>query len=481
MKVAHMLWHGLLAFGLVVSLGACSSDGDDNPTTPGGGDTTGGDTTGGDTTGGDTTGDDANTITMLMVAPLTGDASGSGEGIRNAARLALSEINYTVGDYTIEIVEIDSISDTAGADSETPDIGAAYRAAMTENNAVAGFLNWHSGIALELMEVAAEAQMAHLFGMGASGAINEKYKSDEKYEVWGAKGWPTPGTYVKSYFDAMACALESTCTDLDTSGAIWEPAHKNIMIVGESGAWGDSFAAGARGVAEDADGYWAQNGWVVALDMKVDADMDASTLAAKADEAAAANVTMVVMTSTADNAYEFIDQLRAKLDNPVIVTEGLGWANTPGITAEGVMDGGWGPYNSDPAAADRIAAFQTNYELEYGSAPSVSTSGFGYDYTNFAISILERALEKSGEITRESVLDIYKTEVQTGTLSYTGGVVMSEYKYTTETAPDPVYELGKYYFPVFQYQDTDSDGALEYKIVYPANLAESSFELPGSN
>ena len=415
-----------------------------------------------------------------MVAPLTGDASGSGEGIRNAARLALSEINYTIGDYTIEVVEVDSISDTAGADSATPDIGAAYRAAMEDNNAVAGFLNWHSGIALELMEVAADGQMAHLFGMGASGAINEKYKSDEKYEVWGAKGWPNPGTYVKSYFDAMACALDAGCSDLDTSGALWEPANKNIMIVGESGAWGDSFAAGARSVAEDATGYWAQNGWVVALDTKVDADMDASTLAAKADEAAAANVSLVIMTSTADNAYEFIDQLRAKLDNPIIVTEGLGWANTPGITAEGVMDGGWGPYNSDPAAADSIAAFQTNYELEYGSAPSVSTSGFGYDYTNFAIAVMERALEKSGEITRASVLDVYKSEVQTGTLTYTGGVVMSEYKYTEETAPDPVYELGKYYFPVFQYQDTDGDGALEYKIVYPANLAESSFVLPGT-
>ena len=84
------------------------------------------------------------------------------------------------------------------------------------------------------------------------------------------------------------------------------------------------------------------------------------------------------------------------------------------------------------------------------------------------------------EITRASVLDVYKSEVQTGTLTYTGGVVMSEYKYTEETAPDPVYELGKYYFPVFQYQDTDGDGALEYKIVYPANLAESSFVLPGT-
>ena len=58
---------------------------------------------------------------------------------------------------------------------------------MEDNNAVAGFLNWHSGIALELMEVAADGQMAHLFGMGASGAINEKYKSDEKYEVWGQR------------------------------------------------------------------------------------------------------------------------------------------------------------------------------------------------------------------------------------------------------------------------------------------------------
>ena len=91
MRVKKTLGYAFLSAMLSVGVAGCSSDGDDST----GGSTTGG-TTGGDTTGGTTGGgDDENVITMLMVAPLTGDASGSGEGIRNAARLALSCLLYT--------------------------------------------------------------------------------------------------------------------------------------------------------------------------------------------------------------------------------------------------------------------------------------------------------------------------------------------------------------------------------------------------
>ena len=445
----------LLAFGV-----ACTSEKNEETTTT------------------DNSSTDEKQISILMVAPLTGDAKKAGEGIRNGSLFRWAENNFMIGDYKVKIVEIDSESDSLGSASESPDIGAKYRAAIEEHQPVAGLLNWHSGIALELMDIEAEYGLPHLFGLAASSKVNEKYHSDPKYKIYGGKGWPQPKTYVKSYFDALECSLTAACTELTREGEPWEPTHKNVMVVSESGPWGDSFDAGASGVIEAQEGYWKKNGWTVALKMKVDAGMDSATLTAKTEEAKAANVSLVVMSSTAENAYEFLNLLKGRLTNEVIIMEGLGWSSTPGVSANGILDGGWGPYNADPAMAQKISDFKSQYELEYGTQPTAGAAGFVYDYTSFAIAVLERALAKHGELTRDSISDISINEVQTGQLTLKNGLVMPEYQYASDTSPDPVYDSSKYYFPVLQYQ-LNTAGEIEAKMIYPKSMADGSYQSPG--
>ncbi len=422
---------------------------------------------------------DGTVIKLGLVAPLTGNASGSGEGLKNGAVLAFSEIDWTIGNYRIELVDIDS--ESANLDSGA--IAAKYQTAVNDQNLVAGLLNWHSSVALELMEVAADARMAHMFPLGASDQINATYDSDpSRYVVWGAKGWPQPGTYVSSYLDLMQCLLTTGCEEAQAQ-TDWTPTFKGIFIATEPGTWGDSFEAGATRKIEEPGSYWATEGWAVAGSLEVLAEDDATTLANKAQSVADANVSVLLMTHTADNMGQFIEQVRLKMDpDPLIIVEGLGWSSasltSAGQSAIGVLDGGYGPYNGAPEVREVVQRFQTQYELDFGAAPSTSSGGLAYDYTRFAIRVLERALEKHGDIDREGVLDIYATEVQTGQLTLDTGVVMSQYVYSSDSVPDPSYGIDTYYFPVYQYQDPNNDGEVDFATVFPAVLRDSEVIVP---
>ena len=415
-----------------------------------------------------------------LVAPLTGNASGSGQQLRNAAYLAFDEINWTIGRYTIELVDIDS--ESANIDSEA--IAAKYQAAIQNDGLVAGLLNWHSAVALVLMEVAADARMAHLFPLGASNAINDRYRSNpERYSVWGAKGWPQPATYVTSYLDLLQCLSTPECQEANSERP-WTLNDKTVYVATEAGTWGDSFEAGAADSIEDPDGWWAANGWTVAGSLEVSADDDATTLAAKAQTIAEANVSVLLMTSTAGNIGQLVEQVRIAMDNdPMIIVEGLGWSEvslaSAGLSAIGVLDGGFGLFNGNPTVQDLVNAFKRNYEFDFGLPPSTSSGGLAYDYTRFAIEVLRRAAEKNdGIIDREKILDVYAKEVSTGLLSYDAGVVMNRYTYTSSIAPDPVYNRNTYFFPVYQYQDQNADTEIETVTVFPGGLRDGTVVFP---
>lgn len=418
-------------------------------------------------------------IRIGLVAPLTGGSSASGEGLKNGATLAFREIDWTIGDYRVELVDIDS--ESANLDSQA--IAAKYRTAIQTNDLVAGLLNWHSSVAVELMDVAADEQMAHLFPLGATDQINTKYAADPtRYRVWSAKGWPQPGTYVKSYLDLMQCLLTSGCQDAEGSKA-WSPSNRAVYVATEAGSWGDAFEAGATSNIVAATSWWAQNGWRVAGSLELSATDDATQLSDKAQQVADAGVSVVLMTSTADNMGQFVEQLRLKMDpDPVIIVEGLGWSaaslTSAGQSAIGVLDGGFGPYSGDPARATVVQRFQEQYELQFGQAPSTSSGGLAYDYTRFAIRVLERVLETRGTIDREGILEVYAQEVRTGMLTFDDGVVMDRYSYTETTAPDPVYGIGDYYFPVYQYQDPNQDGTVDFATVFPSVLRDANVLIP---
>jgi branched-chain amino acid transport system substrate-binding protein len=70
-------------------------------------------------------------------------------------------------------------------------------------------------------------------------------------------------------------------------------------------------------------------------------------------------------------------------------------------------------------------------------------------------------LKEYGELNKETLYKFGQEKIQTGEFTYTAGIVMKEYKYTSETAPDPVVGEGFYTFPVLQYMDGEG------KVVWP--------------
>ncbi|RME79013.1 MAG: branched-chain amino acid ABC transporter substrate-binding protein, partial [Chloroflexi bacterium] len=135
------------------------------------------------------------------MGPFTGPSARTGEEFKGAAEMALERINYQVGDYKIEPVWIDSQSDPEKA-------ARAYEEAIVQGGIQAGVLNWHSSVAVAVMEVTAKHKVPHFFGMGATEVVNERFNSDrDKYGYWTSKGWPTPVKLTQNYVTALEDAI----------------------------------------------------------------------------------------------------------------------------------------------------------------------------------------------------------------------------------------------------------------------------------
>jgi branched-chain amino acid transport system substrate-binding protein len=183
------------------------------------------------------------------------------------------------------------------------------------------------------------------------------------------------------------------------------------------------------------------------------------------------NPAVVAGTTTGDSAVAFINQADATGLNSVIIADGLGWTGNwydqTGSSSDYVVDQipGW--------ASDESQAFRQAFEDRYGYTPSPSSGGLAYDAANFFISVAQATYEQYGELSSETLYSFTQDQIWTGQWTYTDGVMMEEYKYTSASIPDPVVGEGYYMFPVRQYFDGDG------KIIFPPGWAEQDFTPPG--
>lgn len=407
-----------------------------------------------------------NQAALGLLVPITGDSAESGGLIRDGALLAMEEIDFRIGDYDLRVAIVDSESDSAG-DGMARD---NYEAALNDIPELSAmFLNWHSAVSLDCMEVAADHQISHFFAYGATDAITDIYNTDDSYRIW-LKGWPGPSTYVAGYTDAIQAVVQGT-SGIDTDGE-WNPESKVVMFVREEGAWGESFVNGARNIIEDPGNvFWSE--WSVYDEVVVSSSSDFNQIAS---DAAEAGVTVVIGTSTADEVVGgLVRALSFELDTAIIAMEGLGWGgglDVAGDTAVRVLDGGWTPFPD----TERANNFQSDFQNRFGTAPSAGSAGLAYDWTRYMLEVLEVTLEEHGDLSRESVTDVFVNQLRTGQITFDEGVLMPEYAFSEEYAPDPVYGVGQYYFPIQQFQE--SDGEVTSVIVYPPEMANGTFLVP---
>jgi branched-chain amino acid transport system substrate-binding protein len=388
----------------------------------------------------------AKVLKVGVVAPFTGPSSIVGEEFKGAVTMAFDAINWQIGDYKIETVWVDSESDPEAA-------SRAYEAAITRDGITCGLLNWDASVAVALMEISAKHQVPHFFAMGTTTIVDEKYHSGEKYTYWMAKGWPTPSKLTIAYVYAIEEAIEQ---------GLFEPGEKRAALYGTDDDWSRGFTAAIGQQLTDA-------GWEIVTEEYVPiGETDFYPLLTKLK---GLNVPLIAGT-TADAAgfTAFIKQSREIGLESLIIADGLGWVgewyDLTGDASDYVIDQipGW--------TSDEAAAFRDAFADKWGFEPSPSAAGLSYDEANFFIKIAQRAFDKHGELTRESLYNVGLEELATGQLTYTDGILMQEYKLTPETMPDFVVGQGYFVFPVIQYF-----GGIG-QTIYPPESREAELRVP---
>lgn len=367
-----------------------------------------------------------------ILGPFTGPSARTGEEFRTSAEMALENIDYTIGDYTLEPVWIDSQSDPEKATR-------AYEEAVVQDGVQAGAINWHSSVSVAVMEVTAKHKVPHFFGFGATEVVNEKFNSDqEKYGYWATKGWPTPDKLSQNYVTALEDAI---------AAGTWTPESKTAAIYGEDTDWGRSFG---EGIASQLEAV----GWEI-VDRQY-FPIEQTEFYPLLNRFQDQNVALVAGTSTAPPSLSaFIKQADEVGLESLIIADGLGWVGEwyelTGSASNYVLDQipGW--------TTEESLAFAEAFKEKSGLDPSPSSGGLSYDGMNFFIKVLQTTYDDFGELSSENVYQTVKDKVWTGELTFTaedGAIVMSEYDFSQP--PDPIVGKGYYTFPVLQYMDGDS-------------------------
>lgn len=390
------------------------------------------------------------TLKVGVLGPFTGPSAKTGQEFKGSVTMAFAKVNNKVGDYKLEPVWVDSQSDPAKAVS-------AYAEACERIGIQAGILNWHSSVAVAVMDVAAQYKVPHMFGFGATEVVNQKWRSDpEKFGYWNGKGWPIPGKLMAGYAETIDSAVKS---------GKYKPKAQAVAIACEDTDWGHS--AGDAVATE-----FEKKGWkVVAKDYFPITQTDFYPLLGKYRKE---NVSVLFSTSTAAPVTSaFIKQTREVGLKSLVIIDGLGWSGDwykmAGAASDGVLD--MIPQLTTQAAKD----WAVKFEKSVGMKPSPSAGGLSYDGASYFVKILQRTLDKYGKLDKETIHKVMTEEVNTAKLTYSkadGAIIMNEYRYTMDTMPDPVVARDAYFFPVIQYK-----GGVG-KIIYPEDWAEAKFMAP---
>ncbi|GAB6143347.1 ABC transporter substrate-binding protein [Desulfocicer niacini] len=370
------------------------------------------------------------TLTLGVLGPFTGPAATTGQDMKNAATMAFDEIDNKIGDYTVKLVFIDDQSD--------PSKGAnAYAEAIERKGVQAGILNWNTAVTVSCQSVWAKYKVPHFFCMGAGMKGNEKWASfapEDRYLIM--KGWPIPQKMVVAYADCFRDAIES--------GA-WKPEKKIIALWGEDTDWG-------RGVINGLKTHLINDGWEIFTEEYF--SLTQTNFYPFLSKCKNAGVTAMAGSSTGAGSVSAMIKQGEELGlKGLKIADGLGWIGDwyklTGRASDGVLD--LVPQIVTPAQK----AWAAKYTEKFNLTPSPASAGMSYDYAHFMIKIAERALEKYGEITSETMTKVGREEVATGKMSYgfkDGALFHANYGTDADNVPDPKIGTKDFYFPMVQYE-----------------------------
>lgn len=378
-----------------------------------------------------------------VLGPMTGENAWFGDEIKVAIDMQMSKIDYKVGDYTIELIYIDSESDAEKS-------AIAYEKAITSDGIDVGFMDWCSWVSVPCMDIAAKYKIPHFFSFGTEQAIDDKIKNDfETYKYWVGKAWPDPGLLTIAYVETI-------------ENADWTPRNKNFAVVCGDDSWGRDF--GGKIAAQFEKAGWTK----VSEDWVGSGETDFAPLIARLK---AADVSMVCGTITEPaSATSFVKQARDGGLRAVLIADGLGWYGDWESMAGGSSDYILDQIPQWPTA--EAQQFVEEFTAIAGFPPSAAAGGMCYDWTGYLIDVFENTLAEYGEINSATLMQYAEEYVITGKVPYTEGIIHKKYAYTPESFPNPVVGKDAYIFPVIQYFDGEG------KIVWPDEWAVQDVVIP---
>ena len=378
------------------------------------------------------------------MGPYTGPAAQSGANQLAGTKQKFEEIGWKIGDYKIEHIMIDSQSDPAkGANAFTE---AVERKGM---QAVVG--GWHSSVAIACADLEVKYGIPHITTGAAALPLTEKIKEVPGYHL---KFWSYPAMSTVLYYQFFENLIKTNQ---------WKLKDKRVALSAEETDWGRDWIIAAK---DNLKKY----GWeVVAEDYVQVGQTDFYPLLSRYKDL---GVPLVMTTNTAAASISaYVKQIREVGLKGVFVADGLTWIGEwyklTGRSSDGFMDLNviW-TEKSDP--------LRKKIKKNFGFDPTPSACGLAYDAAGLFIKIAERAIEKHGELTSKTLLNVIKDEVMTGKLTYgwdDGGVIMKEYRYTPETYPDPQTDAEHWFMPVVQFKSGKQFA------VFPESVKMKEFEL----
>jgi branched-chain amino acid transport system substrate-binding protein len=381
-----------------------------------------------------------------MLGPFTGPAAQSGNNIKNSLLMGLEAANMMVGDYKIEVVYIDSQSDPAKATN-------AYVEAIERKGIQVGLGGWHSSVAIACVDIAAKYKVPHMGSMGAAKPLTDKILSDPKYQGYWFKFWGYPALATKLYYEFIQDAIDK---------GQFKPGKKIVGLSAEETDWGRDWVVTAKDMLP-------KYGWEIFSEDYVQiGQTDFYPLLTRYKKA---KVPLIITTNTAAASVSaYIKQIKEIGLKTLPIIDGLGWVGEwyelTGRTSNGVVD-----MNVKFSALSQ--GYKDKFMEKYDFKPTPSAGGISYDIAGMFIKMLNRTLEKHGELNKETIHEVMNNEMRMGKLTYgkaDGAIIMNEYKFTPEMYPDPVTDAAHWFMPVIQYKDGKA------YIIYPESHKEKDFE-----
>ena len=346
-------------------------------------------------------GDSNKTITIGVIAPLTGDLAAIGQGIKNGVDLAVKQANdkKTVKGYTLKL---DAQDDTAKAD-----VGATVAAKLVADSSVAGVVGpLNSSVAKSVAPVMAQAD------------LTEISPSNSNVDLTGRGALLTGGTQTrpyKSYFRVVA--TDDIQGPFAAQFAVKTLSKKTIAIVHDKKAYGQGLAeAFAKEAAKD-------GAKVLKTETINPGDKDFSATITKLK---AQSPDFLFYGGEYPEASLLTKQMKAAgLKIPLMGGDGVqadDYIKIGGAAAEGDYATALG---APPESLASAKQFLTDYTAQKYANPIGPYGAYAYDAANVIINSLAAALQSDSKATGQALRDAVTKGVggvnfqgATGTISF---------------------------------------------------------------